>query len=200
MQDAVCGATERHHHDEGVFEALPGEEAARGYIVLHACSYGGGYALTLAHFGGGCGWGAGGAGKGQAQRFDGGGHGVRRVHPAACAWARTRVLLDVGEDVVLGLGRIVWVVESVVEVCAVRLEAVRDVDGFPQGLRVAWLDCPPVQHDGGAVCARKGHDASRHVLVAPGDRDGGVVALGAGYGLEAVGYEFAGLEGEAHSC
>ena len=47
--------------------------------------------------------------------------------------------------------------------------------------------------------ARGGHDDAGHVLVAAGDRDVGVVVLGAGYGFDGVGDDFTRLEGEAHS-
>jgi hypothetical protein len=47
--------------------------------------------------------------------------------------------------------------------------------------------------------AGKGHDDAGHVLVAAGDGDAGIVVLGAGYRFYAVGDDFSGLEGEAHS-
>lgn len=60
-------------------------------------------------------------------------------------------------------------------------------------------DGAAVDHEEGPVVARGGHDDARHVLVAAGDADVGVVVLGAGDGFDAVGDDLAGLEGETHA-
>lgn len=88
--------------------------------------------------------------------------------------------------------------EGVVDVGSRGFVAGRDVDGFAEELAVADCDGAAVDHEGGAVVAGHGHDASGHVLIAAGDGDAGVVVLGTGDGLDAIGYDLASLQGESH--
>jgi len=131
--------------------------------------------------------------------FDGSAHCVRGIHPSAGTRSGTCISFEIVHNLVRGVLSLLLALQSLVDVRSVGLVARADVDGFPQRLAVPWLDGAAVDHDGGAVVARKGHDDAWHVLVAAGDGDAGVVVLGAGYGFDAVGDDFPGLEGKAHS-
>lgn len=56
-----------------------------------------------------------------------------------------------------------------------------------------------VDHDGGSVDSTHGHNNTRHVLVATGKRDVGVVPLATHDSLNRVGDDVAGLQGVAHT-
>ena len=203
MHDAIGAAAQGHGDDHGVFKGPLRQEIARADVAFHAGANGVGGLDALAHLGRRGGGRAGGAGQGQAHGFDGRGHGVGRVHAAAGAGAGAGVALDVFEDFVLGLRLVAAVVggldERVVGIGAVRFVAGRDVDGLAQELAVADCDGAAVDHEGGSIVPGHGHDAAGHVFIAAGEGDAGVVVLGAGYGFDAVGNDFAGLEGESHS-
>ncbi|KAF7542343.1 hypothetical protein G7046_g10177 [Stylonectria norvegica] len=110
--------------------------------------------------------------------------------------------LDIVHDFTAPAARLPGVrlgLEAAVGVGARGFVAGADVDVVLEQGGVALPDGAAVDHDEGAVMARGGHDDAGHVLVASRDGDVGVVVLGAGDGLNGVGDEFAGLEGEAHT-
>lgn len=112
------------------------------------------------------------------------------------------MLLYVLKDLVFGLGGITPVVrlaERVVGVGAEGFVAGRDVDWFAQELGVALVDATAVDHETGAIVPAHAHDGARHVLVAAGDGDAGVVSLSTSDCLDAVGDDLARLQAEAHA-
>ena len=109
--------------------------------------------------------------------------------------------LDVFEDFVFVFRLVASVVgldERVVGVGAVGFVAGGDVDGLAEEIAVSDCDRAAVYHQGGPVMSRHRHDTAGHVLVTAWEGYACVVVLGAGYGFDAVGDDFPGLEGEPH--
>ncbi|SLD09903.1 Uncharacterised protein [Mycobacteroides abscessus subsp. massiliense] len=94
MQHRVGGATERHHHGDGVLEGLLGEDVARGDPAAQHLNDGlaGLACVLLAALVDGDRRGA--ARQGHSQRLGGAGHGVGGVHAAAGALTRTDGAFD----------------------------------------------------------------------------------------------------------
>ena len=203
MNDAIGAAAQGHCHDQGVLEGSGSEQVARFDVAFHAGLDGLGGFHAFAHFGWGCCRGGGGAREGETHRFNGGGHGIGGVHAPAGAGAGAGVLFDVVHDLVLCGGGVAAVggglFEGVVDVGSRGFVAGGDVDGFSEELAVANCNGAAVDHEGWAVVASDGHDASGHVFVTARDGDASVVVLGTGNCLDAVGYDLASLQGEAHA-
>ena len=80
-----------------------------------------------------------------------------------------------------------------------RLVACADIDRFPQCFTISGFDGTTIYHYGRSVVPSERHDYAGHVLVTTGDRNAGVMVLGAGYSFDGVGDYLAGLKGEAHA-
>ena len=182
VQHGVGGAAEGHDHDHGVLESLTRHDVAGLEVLFHQRADG---LPCLQAFGdlGAVGSGTGGAvWQRHAHGFDGGSHGVGRVHAAAGASAGAGVAHDVLSFIVGdGAGNVL----------AVALEGGDDVQSLAAAM--ARSDGTAVDHQGGPVDAPHGHHDARHVLVATGDRDEAVVPLAAHHGFHRIGDEVAGL-------
>ena len=84
------------------------------------------------------------------------------------------------------------------DVLAVALEGGDDVERVARCV-VPGADRAAVDHERGAVQPAHGHQAAGHVLVAAGERDVGVVPLGAHHRLDRVGDQVARLQRVAHA-
>jgi len=200
VQHAVGRATQRHHHRHCVLKALLGQEVARPDVALHAYLDALGRLLALPHLG----WfrrrRARRSRKRKSHGFDGGAHGVGCIHAATGASTRARMLLNIIKNLILGLRRVIWVRERVVDVSAVSFIASRDVNTLVEQITKARLDGSTVDHDGRSIMSRKRHDTAGHVLVASRDSDTSIVMLSTGDGLYTVGDDLSCLQGEAHAC
>src|SRR5690606_34723720 len=155
-----------------------GDDVARGDAQLDHVQHGGAGVETVAQLVVGHGGLCAAVGQAQAHGPDGAGHGVRRVHPAAGAFTRDGVLVDVPQ---------LLVADEAVGVLAHGFEHGDDV-AFPfLRAHTAGEDGAAVNEDAGAVEPGHGDHAAGHVLVAAADGDEAVHAFAAYDGLDGVG-------------
>mmetsp|Transcript_654 Transcript_654/g.1137 ORF Transcript_654/g.1137 Transcript_654/m.1137 type:complete len:270 (+) Transcript_654:417-1226(+) len=124
------------------------------------------------------------------QSLDGRRHRIRRVHPPARSRSGTRMLHDLLPLLLRNL---------IVQKRSVTLERTDDIEGLPRRRLMSRADGPAVDHNAGTIETSHPDDHSRHVLVAPGQRDEAIVPLGAHGRFDAVGDQIAGLEGVSHA-
>lgn len=84
------------------------------------------------------------------------------------------MLLNVRQDIFLGLTRIVGILQTVVYICSVRFEGSSNVDRLLQKWREARVDRSTIHHQRRTVMSSKAHDHARHILVAAGNGNAGV--------------------------
>ena len=119
-------------------------------------------------------------GQAQAQRLDGGPHGVGRVHAAARARAGAS-MLEHGLELLLG--------NLFGEPLAVGLKGRDNIQIL--AVQMAGADGAAVDDDAGPIEPRNRHDRTGHVLVAAGEGDVGIVPLGTHDRLDGVGDDVA---------
>lgn len=74
-----------------------------------------------------------------------------------------------------------------------------DVDCSAESFAESASQGATVDDDGRTIMSCDAHYAAGHILVTAGNGDACVVMLSASHGLDAVGYDFAGLKRESHS-
>ena len=188
VEDGVGAAAECGDDGDGVEEGFAAEDVGGFDAALEEVHDGGTGVEAVHHFfvaDGGLG---GGVREGEAEGFDGAGHGVGGVHAAAGAWAGDGALFDVGEG---GVG------DFAAGVLADGFEDRDDVD--VAAVMAAWFDGAAVDEDAGAVETGHGHDAGGHVFVAAADGDEPVEHFASGDGFDGIGDDFAGDEAVFHA-
>ncbi|QEM44368.1 hypothetical protein FZ046_05850 [Mycolicibacterium grossiae] len=193
VQHRVGGAAERHHHGDGVLERLLGEDVARGDAAAqhldHRLAGAAGVVVTARIDGD---WRCA-ARQRHSESLGRGGHGVGGVHAATRALAGADRALD---DVDV-LAR-----HEAAGARTDRLEGVDDRDlllGAVGELGDARHDRAVVEEDVREVEPRGRHQHAGDRLVAAGEQHGAVEALGLHHGLDAVGDDLAGHQGEVHA-
>lgn len=202
VQHAVGRAAEDHGQDQRVLKGGARHEVPRAEVLGHGRLDDLGGALALARLFRGQRRVRRRAGEREAHGFNRRGHGVGRVHAATGTGAGAGVMLEIGQDVAAraaGLAGVCGGVQTAVRVGACCLVACRDVNFLFKKGRVALADRATVDHYKGSVVSCGRHDDARHILVAAGDGDVGIVVLRACNGLDGVGNDFARLEREAHA-
>ena len=194
MQHAVGGAPQGHIHRQRVLDGFFVDDVPRldvpfqQFHHLHARAFGelcagrvdGRYRSVT--------------GKGDAHGLGQAVHGVGRVHAGTGAASGAGGLLHAPKF------RVVY--QSALE-RAHGLEVGVEVDGLETPFGIAFSAC---QHgaagdeDGGDVEARRGHDHPRNDLVAVGDQNEAVHAVGGRHGLHRIGDQLTGSQGIPHAA
>mmetsp|Transcript_3116 Transcript_3116/g.11969 ORF Transcript_3116/g.11969 Transcript_3116/m.11969 type:complete len:291 (+) Transcript_3116:2028-2900(+) len=128
--------------------------------------------------------------KSHAESLDAAGHGVGGVHAAARARARARVTHDVFA---------LFLRDSAGNELSVRLERGYDIECATIHGGVARANGTAVNHQRRAVQSTHGHDRTRHVLIAPRERNISVVPLSTHHGLDAIRDQIPRLQREGHA-
>ena len=188
MQHGIGRAAGRHDHGDGVFNRLFGHDVARLDVLAyrfdqHLGRLFRGVGLFVVRIGHGRR-----VGQGDAQRLEGGRHGVGRVHAAAAASAGNRAALDLQQ---------VLVAHAAGRVFTHGLEDADDVQVL--ALVVARKNGAAVHIDGRHIGAQHAHQATGHVLVAAADHQHAVHPLALHAGLDAVGDHFPGDQRVLHA-
>ncbi len=189
MQDRVRRTSQHHRDCDGVFECLPGHDLSGSDVLFQQAPDGGAGCTALIEFAGIRGGSRRAVRQAHAQGFDGGRHRIGGVHAPTGACARAGKTHDLLATIVIDATR---------QVLAVGLECGHDVQ-WRVIRQMARSDRSSVDHDRGAIDPPHRHHRARHVLVAAGDRDVGVVPLSAHHRLDRVGDEVARLERVAHA-
>ena len=174
VQHRVGRASQDRHHDHGVLEGGASHDCARLDVLLEKVADRVAGPQTLFALARILGRRRAAVGQRQAQRLDGGRHGVGRIHAATGAGARTRVAHDVGAG---------FLVDVPGNELTVGLKRRDDVERVTLAT-TAGLDGAAVDHQRRTVQATHGNDTTRHVLVTAGQRDQAVVPLAAHHGLD----------------
>src|SRR5579862_4658493 len=187
MQHGVGRTAERDDHGDRVLERLARHDVERADALLQQVQHGLARAaavipLRLRERGL-----RGTVRQAHAERFDGRGHGVRRVHPAARTRARDGVLLDL---------RQFRVADAAVGVRADRFKNGNDVQEPPR--EAAGKDRAAIDEDRGPVQPRQSDEAPRHVLVATADGHDAVEAFARHHRLDGIRDDLARDEGIFH--
>ncbi len=176
VQHGVGRAAERHRHRDRVLEGGAGHDLSGADTPLEEADHGaprlvGGVVAAAVD-----GRRRGAGGERHPERLADRGHRVGGEHPRTGALAGTGVALDLVEGLVVDLPR---------GVRPDRLEDAHDVEGL--ALPVTGQDRAGVDEHHRQVEARRRHEHARKGLVASGEADEGVEALGVHHRLDRVG-------------
>ena len=190
VKNRVGGTAESDDGDHGVFERRASHDVTRLQVDFEQMLHRSASHETFIHLerifrGNG-----GRIRKSHAESLDAAGHGVGGVHAAARARARARVTHDVFA---------LFLRDSAGNELSVRLERGYDIECATIHGGVARANGTAVNHQRRAVQSTHGHDRTRHVLIAPRERNISVVPLSTHHGLDAIRDQIPRLQREGHA-
>ena len=184
MQHRVCGPAQGDHRGDGVFERFLAQDVRRRNASLQKPHHGLPGPQAVSPLGVGDGFLGGTVGEAHAERFNRRGHGVGGVHPCARSRARYGSGLDLPQF---------SLAHPSGSHAANRLK-----DGNHIAMLWPGLDRAAVNEYRRPVESCQSHDATRHVLVAPADRDQPVKPFRGRHGLDGIGDDFPRNQRVAH--
>jgi hypothetical protein len=190
VEDCVSGTTSNVDNSHGVLESLAGHDIRGADIFLEQVLDSTTSSQTFELLGLGHGGVGRGTGEGHTHGLDDGSHGVGSVHATTSTATGAGVL-----DNILAL----ILVDLTSNELTVSLEGRDNVESLVGHLTTSGSNSASVNHDGGSVDSSHGHDDTRHVLVATGQRDVGIVPLAAHDSLDRVCDDIARLQRVAHT-
>ncbi len=185
VQHSIGRTAERNDHGDGVFERPPRQHLPRGQPQVDQIDRGGARARAVIPLLPGNRLLGRAVGQAHAERFDGGRHGVGRIHPGTGPGPRNRRALHEFE---LLFGH------RTLRKSTHRFKYRHDIPLISSGPNGA-----AVNEHCGTVEARQRHHAAGHVLVAAADRHHAVEALGAHHRFYGIGDDFARYQRITHA-
>jgi hypothetical protein len=189
MQNSVGATTKDGGDDHGILKGLASHDVTGSDILLENVADSRSNGLTLGLLARILSRTAAATRKGETQSLNSGSHGVGSVH----ATTSTTTGASISDNV-----KSLLLTDLAGDVLTVGLESRDDIDRLSL-LGAAGLDGTTVNHDAGTVDTTHSNGNTRHVLVATGQADVGIVPLTVHDSLDTIGDNLSALEGVSHT-